>query len=120
MVEKAHQLLEGAAKMYDLGLEVKPAASSLSGRNSPEMIELATRVAGSLPGAKVVQQVDFGGSEDVTMMMERVQSKGGKALFAVLVTPSHGGHDLPSVDLEERVRQVGVEFCAAIYHGVPD
>ena len=32
MTEKAHQVLEGAAKMYDLGLEVKPAASSLSGR----------------------------------------------------------------------------------------
>jgi len=118
MVEKAHQLLEGAAKMYDLGLEVKPAASSLSGRNSPEMIELATRVAGSLPGAKVVQQVDFGGSEDVTMMMERVQSKGGKALFAVLGTPTHGGHHSASFDLDERVMQVGAEFFAAMYDAV--
>ena len=118
MVEKAHQVLEGAARMYDLELDVKPAASSLSGANSPELIELGTTIAGRLTGAKAVQRVDFGGSEDATVMMERVQSRGGKALFVVLGTPTHGGHHSASFDLDEKVMQVGAEFFAAMYEAV--
>jgi aminobenzoyl-glutamate utilization protein A len=119
MVERARAVLEGAAKMYDLGLEIKPAATGLSATNSPELVELGTRVARSLPSVmEIVPEIAFGGSEDVTVMMERVQRRGGKALFVMLGTPVHGGHHSASFDLDERVIQNGAEFFAAMHGAV--
>ena len=51
-------------------------------------------------------------------MMERVQGKGGEALFVVLGTPTYGGHHSASFDLDEKVMQVGAEFFAAMYDAV--
>ncbi len=45
MVGKAKEVLEGAAKMYGLELEIRPAAATISATNSPELIDLGTRVA---------------------------------------------------------------------------
>ena len=115
MLEKAREVLEGAGRMYDLGLEMKAAASSLSGENTPELIDVAARVIGGLPGTRAVERVDFGGSEDVTVMMERVQRRGGKALFVVLGTPTYGGHHSSSFDLDEKVIEVGAAFFATMY-----
>src|ERR1035437_808867 len=45
MVGRAMDVLHGAAKMYDLGLEIKPATSTVTALNSPELIELGSKVA---------------------------------------------------------------------------
>ncbi len=119
MVARAREVLEGAARMYDLGLEIKPAATGLSARNSAELVELGGRVAATLPSVtEVVPEAAFNASEDVTVMMERVQSRGGKALFALLGTPISGGHHSATFDLDERVIPNGAEFFAALYNAI--
>jgi aminobenzoyl-glutamate utilization protein A len=119
MIQKTRDVLEGAARMYDVSLEIKPAATALSAANSPDLIELGTKVAQSLNSVKeVVSESPFNASEDVTVMMERVQGKGGKALFAVLGTPVHGGHHSTTFDVDERVIQNGAEFFAAMYDAI--
>lgn len=119
MVQKAREVLEGAARMYDLRLEIKPAATGLSATNSPDLVELATRVSRGLPSVReIVPEAAFNASEDVTVMMERVQSRGGKALFGMLGTPVFGGHHSTTFDLDERVIQNGAEFFAAMYEAV--
>jgi aminobenzoyl-glutamate utilization protein A len=119
MVQRAREVLEGAARMYDLGLEIKPAATGLSATNSPELVALGTKVAGALPSVKeIVPESAFNASEDVTVMMERVQKRGGKALFVMLGTPVYGGHHSSTFDLDERVIQNGAEFFAAMYDAV--
>jgi aminobenzoyl-glutamate utilization protein A len=119
MIQKSKEILEGAARMYDVSVEIKPAATALSGTNSPDLVELGTRVAQSLPSVKeVVPQSPFNASEDVTLMMERVQGKGGKALFVLFGTPVHGGHHSTTFDVDERVIQNGAEFFAAMYDAI--
>jgi aminobenzoyl-glutamate utilization protein A len=54
MVEKSKEILEGAAKMYDLDVEIKPAATALSAESSPELVELGTKVARTLPSVEGV------------------------------------------------------------------
>ena len=116
MVEKSREVIEGAAKMYGLKLEMKPAASGLTAENSPELIAIADGVARTLPSVKeVVPAAAFNASEDVTLMMEKVQKKGGKALFALFGTPIQGGHHTASFDADERVMRNAAEFYAAIY-----
>ncbi len=119
MVEKAREVLEGAARMYDLDLEVKPAATALSAESSPELIELGTSVAGKLPSTtRVIQETAFNASEDVTVMMERVQARGGKALFVLFGTPVGGGHHSTTFDVDEEVIRNGAEFLAAMHREV--
>jgi aminobenzoyl-glutamate utilization protein A len=119
MVQKAHEVLEGAAKMYDLGLEIKPATSCVAALNSPELIELGNRVAKSLPSVKqVVPVCSTNGSEDMCVLMERVQQRGGQALEVLLGTPFGGGHHSTTFDVDEQVIRNGAEFFAAMYDAV--
>ena len=119
MVEKAMEVLEGAATMYDLGLEIKPAATALSAESSPELIELGTSIAEKLPSVtEVIQEAAFNASEDMTVMMKRVQDRGGKSLFVLFGTPVGGGHHSTTFDVDEQVIQTGAEFLAAMQQEV--
>ncbi len=119
MSQKAREVLAGAAMMYGLGLEIRPVESTVSAANSPELIELGTRVAKSLPSVKeVVPACPANGSEDVCLMMQRVQEKGGKAMDVLLGTPIGGGHHSATFDVDERVIRNGAEFFTAMYDAV--
>lgn len=119
MSDKAMEVIKGAAAMYDLGLEVKPAAVARCAENSAELVAAATRIAASIPGvSEVVPEADFGASEDVSLLMERVQAKGGKAMFALFGTPVGGGHHNAAFDVDERVMANAAEFLAEMYKTV--
>ncbi|GAV25973.1 putative amino acid amidohydrolase [Carboxydothermus islandicus] len=119
MVQRAYQILEGAAKMHDLTLEIKPAASAISTENSPKMVELSVQVAQNLPSIKeIVPECAFNASEDFTVMMERVQKKGGEALYVVFGTPTYGGHHTSTFDIDETVIKNGAEFFAVMYNAL--
>jgi len=121
MVRKATEVLHGAAQMYDLTLEVKPAATALSGRNSPELIKLGQKVAENLPSVQeIISEIPFNGSEDVTLMMEQVQNRGGKALYVLFGTPIFGGHHNSTFDVDEEVIFNGAEFLARIHEAVTE
>jgi aminobenzoyl-glutamate utilization protein A len=108
-------VIEGAAKMYGLSVEMKPAAEALVAESSPELIAIAQRVAKKLPSVKqVVPSAAFNASEDVTLMLERVHQRGGKALFALFGTPTQGGHHNSTFDADETVMRNAAEFYAAL------
>ncbi len=119
MAQKAREVLEGAAKMYGLDLEITPVESTVSATNTPGLIELGTRVAKNLPWVKeIVPACSANGSEDVCLMMQRVQQRGGKAMEILLGTPIGGGHHSATFDVDERVIRNGAEFFAAMYDAV--
>jgi len=51
-------------------------------------------------------------------MMERVQSRGGRALFVLFGTPAGGGYHSTTFDVDEEVIRNGAEFLAAMQEGV--
>ncbi len=119
LIKKVHEVLTGSAVMYGLKLEVKPGAVCPSGENSSELVTLGSKVAQMLPSVKeVVPEASLNASEDITMMMERVQSHGGKALYALFGTPTCGGHHNSSFDVDETVIANGAKFFAAIHEEI--
>ena len=119
MSGKAMEVIRGAAAMYDLGVEIKPAAIALSATNSGELVERATQLARALPGvAEILPEADFGASEDVTLMIEHVQARGGRALFALFGTPTFGGHHNAAFDVDDTVMQNAAEFMVEMYDAV--
>lgn len=119
MSDKAMEVIRGAAAMYDLGLDVKPAAVALSATNSASLVEKATALAKTLPNVtEIVPEADFGASEDVTLMMEKVQSQGGQAMFALFGTPVGGGHHNAAFDVDETVMLNAADFLSKMYEVV--
>ena len=103
--------------MYDLELEVKPAATALSSESSPELIELAQRKSPKkLPSTTgYVRETHFNASEDCDGDDGAGQKTGGgKALFALFGTPINGGHHSTTFDVSEEVIRTGAEFLAAM------
>jgi aminobenzoyl-glutamate utilization protein A len=116
---RAREVLAGAAMMHGLDLEIRPVESTVSAVNSSELIESGTIVAKSLPSVKeIVPACPVNGSEDVCLMMQRVQERGGKAMVVLLGTPIGGGHHSSTFDVDERVIRNGADFFAAMYDAV--
>lgn len=57
---------------------------------------------------KVLHEVNFGGSEDATILARRVQAHGGKAAYFVLGSDRTGGHHTADFDIDESSLDVGV------------
>lgn len=115
LVQKSRDIIEGAAKMYDLEYEIKPAAVCGAGQNSSELVTIAEQVAENMPWVEEIsRECVFNGSEDASVFMDRVQSKGGKALFAMFGTPIHGGHHNSRFDIDEKVIGNAAEFFLAM------
>lgn len=121
MVEQMNRIIEGAAQMYDLKAQVDYIASGLGGANSPELVALTQSVAQELNSVtEIVPELPFNASEDVTVFMDRVQKRGGQALFAVFGTPTAGGHHNPSFDINEQVMLNGAEFLATTHQRITE
>ena len=76
-------------------------------------------MAAELPAVtEIVPSADFGASEDVTLLMERVQSRGGQAMFALFGTPTAGGHHNAAFDIEETVIGNAAEFLVKMHEAV--
>lgn len=121
MTEKAMEVIHGAAAMYGLEVEISPAAVAFNASNSPELVATAVVVAKNIPSvSEIVPSADFGASEDVTLLMERVQSRGGQAMFVLFGTPTRGGHHNAAFDVDETVIMNAAEFLAKMHEAVTD
>lgn len=121
MIKRTQAIIEGAAKMHDLEVEIKPAAVSFGGETSPELIPIAEKAAAKLASVKqFAPYAELNGSEDVTVFMDRVQKKGGKALFALFGTPVGGGHHNSRFDIDEKVIYNAADFLLALHSEIVD
>jgi len=119
MVKRAYEIIEGAAKMYDLHYEVKPAAVCFGGQNSPDMIVLAEQVVKGLSSVNgIIPKWNLSGSDDITVFMDRVQKRGGKAIHVIFGTPVYGGQHNSKFNIDEKVIGNAAEFFLAMHKAV--
>ena len=82
---------------------------------------VAEKAAGKLSSpANFVPYCELNGSEDITVFMDRVQKKGGKALFALFGTPVGGGHHNSRFDIDEKVIFNAADFFLALHSEIDD
>ncbi|HET6522005.1 MAG TPA: amidohydrolase [Geminicoccaceae bacterium] len=112
---RARAVLEGAAAMYGLGLEVEPMGAAPGAASDAEMIRRARRVAGAVP--EVTGFTDtrpLGASEDATYLMRRVQERGGLATYMLIGTELSSGHHTRTFDIDEASLAIGVKAMALL------
>lgn len=98
MYDHARRILQAAAEMYDCELEVRPMGGAESAGSDPVLMAKVEAAARTVGGFHLLPTFKSGGSEDVTYMMQRVQTQGGVAVSVGL------GADLSGIRFDEKDR----------------
>ena len=118
MEEQARAICRGAAAMQGCGCEITLAGQAEGQRSDPELIRrIAAVMQRDLPELTLSseQNARNWGSEDISVLMNRVQARGGLATYMRVMTPMAGAQHTVSFDFDEKVIARGVEvFCAAV------
>jgi len=102
MYERAVRVLESAAEMHDCTLEVREMGAAQSADSDQELAERVKEVAMRIGGYTTRESAPTGGSEDLTYMMTRVQSRGGLATqIGVGARAGGAGHHTSDFDIDE-------------------
>ena len=117
VARSAEEICRGAAMMH--GCEVSMTKmGEAEGQHSDEALlaRIADVVRRDLPHLTVssVANAQNWGSEDISVMMNRVQEHGGLATYMRVMTPMAGAQHTVKFDFDESVLEKGVQvFCAA-------
>lgn len=118
MARSAVDICNGAAAMYGCCAQMIKVGEA-EGQQSDEA--LLARIAGvvrrDLPEMKVssVENARNWGSEDISVMMNRVQARGGLATYMRVMTPMAGAQHTVTFDFDEHVLAKATKvFCAAV------
>ena len=117
MADMAVAACEGAARIQGCACEmVKMGEAEGQHSDLPLLERIADVVRRDLPQMRVssVENAQNWGSEDISLMMNRVQAHGGQATYMRVMTPMAGAQHTVTFDFDEQVlsRSVMV-FCAA-------
>ena len=93
METEAKRVIEAAAAMYCVEVSVEKVGGAAGGSNTPELAAFVAKRAKELGVfSKIVNDCDFGASEDFAYFMERVQSHGGQAAYLMVGADLAAGH----------------------------
>jgi aminobenzoyl-glutamate utilization protein A len=108
MKEGVYRTLEGAAKMYDVQIDLRPeiieTGDAIAAVCDPEIVRLTKEIAEELGIFERIEDiVGLGGSEDYTFFMEHVQNKGGKATHFIVGSDLAAKHHNEAFDFDESI-----------------
>lgn len=120
MDEQAKRICQAAADMTGCTCRMVDMGSSESQESDLDFLdEIAGLVQEHLPHLTVssVRNAQNWGSEDISLMMNRVQAHGGKATYMRSVTDMASAQHTTAFDFDEKVLVDGIEtFSAIVYH----
>lgn len=109
--EKMIEVARRAGQLYGVSVDVEIIGEAGTAGSSPGLVKRCSACAANMGIAGMFQEeADFGASEDVTIMMERVQSQGGEAAFFMFGTPLKAEHHHGAFDFDEKVLEIMTEF----------
>lgn len=119
MDEQARQICEGAAKMAGCRCDMVLQGSAESQHSDEDFLEdIAGIVQRTLPHLRVssCKNAQNWGSEDISLMMNRVQEHGGKATYMRSMTDMASPQHTNTFDIDEKVLVDGIETFSMIVY----
>lgn len=115
MSEGAERVCRNAAEMYGCTYDKQLLCDVCGATCDNDFAQLAEEALLRLPDVKkVLQNVPFGGGDDITFMMKRVKEHGGKAIEMGFGSPTSGPAHNARFDFDERVLPIAAKACASI------
>ncbi|MDD4600707.1 Indole-3-acetyl-aspartic acid hydrolase [bioreactor metagenome] len=113
MSDEAYRIINSAATMHDVKVEITEMGGAAGCSNSPELADDLAKVAEKLGiFNEIVPECDFGASEDCSYFMERVQEKGGQAAYTLIGAGLAAGHHDSCFDFDENALAMAVRFVS--------
>ncbi|TLV23063.1 amidohydrolase [Klebsiella indica] len=118
---RAQSVIAGAAAMYDARYELRLMGAATASSPSPAWVRYLREQASQVPGVEhAVDRIAApAGSEDATLMMARVQERGGLASYMIFGTELSAGHHNEKFDFDESVMTIAVETLARVALNFP-
>lgn len=110
LAEHVTRCAQSSALAYELEMKKEIMGEAIDLINSPEMIAIVEEVARGIPHLTICPETSCTGSEDATIMIRRVQDRGGKAIYYIVGSALPQGHHKTKFDFEEKVLTTGVEL----------
>ena len=102
MSEQVTNIVEGIAKGFSVTYDMRKMGEAVDLTADQELIDILNE-SGREVGLKVLDKpLNFGGSEDATILARRVQAHGGKAAFFVWGSDRPSGHHSALFDIQEK------------------
>lgn len=115
MVNEMHRIVAAVAALYDVTYNIEAVGHADGGISDKEIMQDVERVVSQLEGIELKACLDdFGGSEDFTEMMHRVQSQGGKACYMLIGSDISAPHHNGLFDFDEADMLSGVKVLSLL------
>ena len=115
MLQEAQRIARAAGDMWNCACDIFPLKALPGGASDAEMSARIARIARSMPAfTNVVQEEDFGATEDFTVLLEAIQQVGGQGAYIQLGAERAAGHHNERFDFNENVLPLGLELLARI------
>jgi aminobenzoyl-glutamate utilization protein A len=112
---RALRMLEGSAAAYETTMSARLVGEATDAQTDPEVARWIKHLCESASlFADYRMDHLFGASEDATLLMRRVQERGGQASYSVLGTDLASPHHTPQFDFDEIVLASGVALLALV------
>jgi aminobenzoyl-glutamate utilization protein A len=112
--KKALNIIKSGAEMYGLRYAVREVGGASSAEGDEELASIVKDASIKLGIEHITDKGSVGGSEDAAYFMERVQARGGKAVYFQVITPIAAIHHNSRFDFDEKGLLVGVSIYTEI------
>ena len=102
MVDQVTNICNGIAMSFGVTYEMRKMGEAVDLTADQELVDILNAAGRATPGITVVDKaLNFGGSEDATILARRVQAHGGKAAFFLWGSDRPSGHHTSTFDIKE-------------------
>ncbi len=102
MVDQVTNICKGIAMSFGVTYEMRKMGEAVDLTADQELVDILNAAGRATPGITVVDKaLNFGGSEDATILARRVQAHGGKAAFFLWGSDRPSGHHTSMFDIKE-------------------
>lgn len=102
MVDQVTNICKGIAMSFGVTYEMRKMGEAVDLTADQELVDILNASGRATPGITVVDKaLNFGGSEDATILARRVQAHGGKAAFFLWGSDRPSGHHTSTFDIKE-------------------
>lgn len=102
MVDQVTNICKGIAMSFGVTYEMRKMGEAVDLTADQELVDILNAAGRATPGITVVAKaLNFGGSEDATILARRVQAHGGKAAFFLWGSDRPSGHHTSTFDIKE-------------------
>lgn len=102
MVDQVTNICKGIAMSFGVTYEMRKMGEAVDLTADQELVDILNAAGRATPGITVVgKALNFGGSEDATILARRVQAHGGKAAFFLWGSDRPSGHHTSTFDIKE-------------------